>query len=85
MPPCTPHPPNETLRLSVQIEEMRVVYPFYDARVVFCLHYDLQGTHISLKDNTKAKATVGAIIDGMGSLGKVQYTFVHVQFIPMCN
>jgi hypothetical protein len=27
------------------------------------------GTHKSLKDDTKAKATVGAIIDGMGSLG----------------
>ncbi|CAI8051847.1 Putative glycerol-3-phosphate transporter 2 [Geodia barretti] len=27
------------------------------------------GTHKSLKDDTKAKATVGAIIDGIGSLG----------------
>ena len=28
-----------------------------------------QGTHESLRGNLKAKATVGAIIDGMGSLG----------------
>ena len=27
------------------------------------------GTNKSLKDNQRAKATVGAIIDGMGSLG----------------
>ena len=31
----------------------------------------MQGTHESLKGNTKAKATVGAIIDGMGSLGNL--------------
>ena len=28
-----------------------------------------QGTHKSLGSNLKAKATVGAIIDGFGSLG----------------
>ena len=32
--------------------------------------YSVQGTHKSLKHNTNAKATVGAIIDGMGSLGE---------------
>lgn len=37
---------------------------------MFNCAYVVQGTHKSLKDNTKAKATVGAIIDGMGSLGK---------------
>ena len=29
----------------------------------------IQGTHPSLKENTNAKATVTAIIDGTGSLG----------------
>ena len=29
----------------------------------------VQGTHKSLRENQRAKATVGAIIDGMGSLG----------------
>lgn len=29
-----------------------------------------QGTHASLKDNQKAKSTVGAIITATGSLGK---------------
>ena len=29
----------------------------------------MQGTHKSLQANQKAKATVGAIIDGFGSLG----------------
>ena len=37
--------------------------------VVMQEFYIFQGTHKSLKDNQKAKATVGAIIDGMGSLG----------------
>lgn len=36
----------------------------------------VQGTHKSLQANQKAKATVGAIIDGFGSLGNVYTTII---------
>ena len=36
---------------------------------IVCVCVLVQGTHESLRENQKAKATVGAIIDGMGSLG----------------
>ena len=36
-----------------------------------------QGTHKSLKDNQKAKATVAAIINGTGSLGEIMCIGVY--------
>ena len=37
--------------------------------MMFIVYCNAQGTHESLRENQKAKATVTAIIDGMGSLG----------------
>ena len=50
----------------------------------------LQGTHKSLKDNQKAKATVAAIIDGTGSLGEIYgrqhvHAFIYMQKSVLCR
>jgi len=40
------------------------------------------GTHKSLKGNAKALATVTAIIDGTGSIGK--YLYVYIMYPSWC-
>ena len=44
-------------------------------RIYVCVISIFQGTHKSLKDNHKAKATVAAIINGTGSLGELNWSF----------
>lgn len=48
---------------------------------------DFQGTHPCLQGNTKAMATVTAIIDGTGSMGKcMQYKLVLLQsLLPLAG